>query len=93
MNKPFVPSCLRVNHLPDVRKTIESSTGNPVEFDGINPVCDNGEFAIIRGQAGVNSVLVRQGLPAPDRLLRLNEIAITQMRTRLTEPNLKRLKA
>ena len=40
----------------------------------------------------LNSVLVRQGLPAPERLLKLNEIAITQMRTLLTEPNVKRLK-
>ena len=31
-------------------------------------------------------------LPAPERLLGLNEIAITQMRTLLADPNLKRLK-
>jgi hypothetical protein len=36
--------------------------------------------------------IVRQGLRAPERLLRLNEIAITQMRTLLADSGLKRLK-
>ena len=40
----------------------------------------------------LNSVLIRQGLPAPERLLKLNEIAITQMRTLLADHNVKRLK-
>ena len=39
----------------------------------------------------LNSVLIRQGLPAPERLLKLNEIAITQMRTLLAAPAIKRL--
>ena len=37
-------------------------------------------------------VLIRQGLPQPERLLKLNEIAITQMRTLLSANNVKRLK-
>jgi hypothetical protein len=37
-------------------------------------------------------VLIRQGLPPSERLLKLNEIAITQMRTLLSDPNVKRLK-
>lgn len=40
----------------------------------------------------LNSVLIRQGLPQPERLFKLNEIAITQMRTLLTDNNIKRLK-
>ena len=40
----------------------------------------------------LNSVLIRQGLPAPERMLKLNEIAITQMRTLLASPSLNRLK-
>jgi hypothetical protein len=66
---------------------------NTIEFLGIwerlnNPAFNPIEFDGIRKQAGV----VRQGLPAPERLLRLNEIAITQMRTLLADSNLKRLK-
>jgi hypothetical protein len=37
-------------------------------------------------------VLIRQGLPQSERLLKLNEIAITQMRSLLTDTNIKRLK-
>jgi hypothetical protein len=37
-------------------------------------------------------VLIRQGLSQGERLQKLNEIAITQMRTLLSDPNMKRLK-
>ena len=40
----------------------------------------------------LNSVLIRQGLPQPERLALLNGIAITQMRTLLAASSLKRLK-
>ena len=51
------------------------------------------QLVVLTNLESLNSVLIRQGLPAPERLLRLNEIAITQMRTLLAEPNHKRLKA
>lgn len=51
------------------------------------------QLVVLTNLESLNSVLVRQGFPAPERLLKLNEIAITQMRTLLAEPNLKRLKA
>jgi hypothetical protein len=47
---------------------------------------------VLTNLESLNAVLIRQGLAAPERLLRLNEIAITQMRTLLAEPNVKRLK-
>jgi len=50
------------------------------------------QLVVLTNLESLNSVLIRQGLPAPERLLKLNEIAITQMRTLLTEPNIKRLK-
>jgi hypothetical protein len=40
----------------------------------------------------LNSVLIRQGLSQPERLRKLNEIAISQMRTLLATNNVKRLK-
>ena len=40
----------------------------------------------------LNSVLIRQGLSQPERLRKLNEIAISQMRTLLAAGNVKRLK-
>jgi hypothetical protein len=50
------------------------------------------QLVVLTNLESLNSVLIRQGLPAPDRLLRLNEIAITQMRTLLADPSVKHLK-
>jgi hypothetical protein len=49
------------------------------------------QLVVLTNLESLNSVLIRQGLPAPERLLKLNEIAITQMRTLLSTDNLKRL--
>ncbi len=78
---------------------------NTVEFLGIwesvfNPNFNYGEFAIIKSQVGLNSynleslnsVLIRQGLSQHERLNKLNEIAISQMRTLLADSGLKKLK-
>jgi hypothetical protein len=50
------------------------------------------QLVVLTNLESLNSVLIRQGLSAPERLLKLNEIAITQMRTLLADTNLKRLK-
>jgi hypothetical protein len=41
------------------------------------------QLVVLTNLESLNSVLIRQGLPAPDRLRMLNEVAITQMRTLL----------
>lgn len=50
------------------------------------------QLVVLTNLESLNSVLIRQGIPAPERILKLNEIAITQMKTLLTDTNLKRLK-
>jgi hypothetical protein len=50
------------------------------------------QLVVLTNLESLNSVLIRQGLPAPERLVKLNEIAITQMRTLLADTNLKKLK-
>jgi hypothetical protein len=50
------------------------------------------QLVVLTNLESLNSVLIRQGLPAPERLLKLNELAITQMRTLLADTNLKKLK-
>ena len=50
------------------------------------------QLMVLTNLESLNSVLIRQGLPQPERLLKLNEIAITQMRTLLAASNVKRLK-
>jgi len=41
------------------------------------------QLVVLINLESLNSVLIRQGLPAPEQLRKLNEIAITQMRTLL----------
>ena len=50
------------------------------------------QLVVLTNPESLNSVLIRQGLPQPERLATLNGIAITQMRTLLTAGNPKRLK-
>ena len=51
------------------------------------------QLVVFTNLESLNSVLIRQGLPQPERLAMLNEIAITQMRTLLSTSNVKRLKS
>jgi hypothetical protein len=51
------------------------------------------QLVVLTNLESLNSVLIRQGLPQPERLLKLNEIAITQMRTLLSACSVKRLKS
>jgi KilA-N domain len=50
------------------------------------------QLVVLTNLESLNSVLIRQGITAPERLLKLNEIAIIQMRILLVDHNLKRLK-
>jgi len=50
------------------------------------------QLVVLTNLESLNSVLIRQGLPQPERLRKLNEIAISQMRTLLAANNVKRLK-
>jgi KilA-N domain len=50
------------------------------------------QLVVLTNLESLNSVLIRQGLPQTQRLQKLNEIAISQMRTLLAANNVKRLK-
>ena len=50
------------------------------------------QLVVLTNLESLNSVLVRQGLTSQERLLKLNEVAIIQMRTLLSDANVKRLK-
>jgi hypothetical protein len=50
------------------------------------------QLVVLSNLESLNSVLIRQALPQAERLLRLNQIAITQMRSLLTSTSMKRLK-
>jgi hypothetical protein len=50
------------------------------------------QLVVLTNLESLNAVLIRQGLTQSDRLLKLNEIAISQMLTLLTDNTMKRLK-
>lgn len=50
------------------------------------------QLVVLTNLESLNAVFIRQGLLQPERLFKLNEIAISQMRSLLTDTNLKRLK-
>ena len=50
------------------------------------------QLVILSNLESLNSVLIRQGVSSSERLIGLNEMAITQMRSLLGNPALKRLK-
>lgn len=50
------------------------------------------QLVVLTNLESLNAVFIRQGLPQSERLRKLNEIAITQMRSLLSDNNVKRLK-
>ena len=49
------------------------------------------QLVVLTNLESLNAVFIRQGLPAPERLQKLNEIAISQMRSLLADRHIKRL--
>lgn len=49
------------------------------------------QLVVLTNLESLNAVFIRQGLPAPERLQKLNEIAISQMRSLLADHHIKRL--
>jgi hypothetical protein len=49
------------------------------------------QLVVLTNLESLNAVFIRQGLPGPERLHKLSDIAITQMRSLLTDHNIKRL--
>jgi len=49
------------------------------------------QLVVLTNLESLNAVFIRQGLPAPERLQKLNDIAISQMRSLLADHNIKRL--
>jgi hypothetical protein len=50
------------------------------------------QLIVLTNLESLNSVFIRQGPPQPERLQKLNEVAISQMRTLISDHHLKRLK-
>ena len=50
------------------------------------------QLVVLTNLESLNSVLIRQGLPQPERLKKLNDIAISQMKSLLNSSGVRKLK-
>jgi len=72
-------------------ESLNNADFKPLEFEGFRNRAGLNSF-VLTNLESLNSVLIRQGLPQPERLATLNDIAITQMRTLLSASSVKRIK-
>jgi len=57
----------------------------------IRDYCDVTQLVVLANLEGINAELIRQGLSQSERLIKLNEIAILQMKSLLDSPSIKKL--
>lgn len=69
------------------RDEIKGKDGN------IRDYADVTQLVVLANLEGINAELIRRGLSQPERLLQLNQIAITQMQSLLGSSSVKKLKA
>ncbi len=65
---------------------------NPEKDGNIRDHAELEQLVVLSNLESINSLLVHQGTPQPERLVKLNETAITQMKSLCTNKNLKKLK-
>jgi hypothetical protein len=65
---------------------------NPGNRGNIRDYATLEQLVVLSNMESINALLIRQGLPQGDRLVQLNSVAITQMRSLVDSRNLKRLK-
>lgn len=58
----------------------------------IRDYCDVTQLVVLANLEGINAELIRQGLPQSDRIIKLNEIAIIQMRSLVGNKSIRKLK-
>ena len=65
---------------------------NPGKSGNVRDYATLEQLVVLTNLESINSVLIRQELPQGERLIKLNEIAITQMKSLLSSNSIKRLK-
>ena len=65
---------------------------NPDAEGNIRDMATIEQLVVLSNMESINAVLIHQGLPQNERLLQLNRIAITQMKSLVGNKNLKNLK-
>ncbi len=64
---------------------------NPEQKGNIRDYANVSQLVCLANLENLNAVFINEGMTQPDRLLKLNQIAISQMKILLTDNNLKRL--
>jgi hypothetical protein len=64
---------------------------NPSDKGNIRDYATLEQLVVLSNMESINALLIRQGLPQGERLVQLNNTAITQMRSLTSNKNLKRL--
>ena len=67
-------------------------TSNKTKEGNIRDHATLEQLVVLTNLESINAVLIRQGLPQPERLQKLNEIAISQMKSLLNSTGMKKLK-
>ena len=65
---------------------------NPEADGNIRDQATIEQLVVLSNMESINAVLIHQNLPQPDRLVQLNQMAITQMKSLLGYKNLKNLR-
>jgi hypothetical protein len=65
---------------------------NPDAEGNIRDMASIEQLVVLSNMESINAVLIHQGLPQSERLIQLNRIAITQMKSLVGNKNLKKLK-
>jgi hypothetical protein len=65
---------------------------NPQATRNIRDAANLEQLVVLSNLESINAVLIHQGLPQPERLIQLNKIAITQMKSLLNSKSMKKLK-
>jgi hypothetical protein len=61
---------------------------NPDSRGNVRDVATLEQLVVLSNMEGINALLIRQGLPQSERLVQLNNVAITQMKSLLDSQNL-----
>ncbi len=67
-------------------------TENPAAEGNIRDLATIEQLVVLSNMESINAVLIHQGMPQSERLLKLNRIAISQMKSLLENMNLKNLR-
>jgi hypothetical protein len=65
---------------------------NPESKGNIRDYATPEQLVVLSNMESINALLIRQGLPQSERLVQINSVAITQMRSLVDNRNLKQLK-